>query len=334
MTTQNPADAAANKPEFLPNISIGPERASVEDEETSELEEAQNAYLQDDPEHGEFTNSEPLAEDDGEDPYRFTKQTPDLARQSRSPIFKYILVAAAVVIALGAAAYFGYGALSDDQEPQANPQLQQQVVTDRYAEAMHERIVENRDAINQLINATSSMANENARMGVDLGTVAGAVQQVQLPRMAQTQSQVVEKTRQLELQIQRLEEENNQLKRNQGDTLRLEQRIEEFERELVEIRQVIDDQSEALDDTRKLAEQNHGRLQEINATPIPTDPVVRLAVCMNQKLPSPPGRPDLAPSDFTEQFLNKYRAQLETGELTMAAVEIRLASCLQEAQNR
>ena len=264
--------------------------------------------------------------------YRFTGDTPDLSQQQRRPVLRYAFIAIVGVALAGAAVYFlagrsgnsvetaGAGSAAAEQTQPDSPQFQ----------VMHERIAENRNALNEVIQATSRIANDNAQMGLDLGNVAAAVQQVQLPRLAQNQTQLVEKLREQELRIKRLEDENNELKRNQGDTLALEQKLQSFQQEVVDTRQAINDQRTTLEDTRQLALQNRSILQEPNATPAPADPVIRLAICMNEKLPKPPAKRGQSKPDYSEHIVNVFRERLAAGEMTMAEIEIRLANCLDE----
>ena len=355
MTTQNPENQDdAQDQELDPafhNIPAEPELTTDEDDDQEEEpqyrptynfdQEVQNPDLEedqirsDDPDDTDQSDQAwPGNDPDLEDTYRFTDETPDLAEQHGRP---KILYAAAIIIVfaiVSTGAYFLFidsgpskgnaGQNSEDQPAQLSEKKQQLGV-------MHERIVENRQALNELISTAKGIANENARMNIDLANVTGAIQQVQLPHMAQSQAAIVEKLNQLELQMKRLEEENTKLKQNQSEVILLEQQIQIFEREVQETRQTINDQGTTLDDTRELAQRNYSILQEMDITPVPTDPVIRLAICMNNLLSKPPVGPGHPTPDYSEHITNTFRAKIAAGEMTMEAIEIRLANCLTES---
>ena len=288
---------------------------------------------QDDPDKAD--QAWPGSDPDLGDKYRFTDETPDLAKQHRQPKIIYAAVIIIAIALISAGAYYFLkdsgpdigtaGQQSSEDEPVQLSQKEMQL------QVMHERIVENRQALNELIGTAKTITNETARMSIDLANTAGAIQQVQLPHMAQSQTAMAEKLNQLELQMQRLEEENTELKQNQSEMILLEQQIQLFEREIHETRQTINDQGTTLDDTRELAQNNYAILQEFAATPTPTDPVIRLAICMNNQIAKPPGSPGQPAPDLSEHFANTFRSKIADGEITMAAIEIRLANCLKES---
>ena len=353
MTTQNPQNQDdAQDYELDPafhNIPAEEELPTDRDDEGEEPphrpaynfdQEIDNPDLEEDQDKPDNTDEAdqawPGSDPDLGDAYRFTDETPDLAQQHRQPKIIYAAVIIVAIALISAAAYYflkdsgpDIGTAGQQSSEGESVQLTEK---EQQSQIMHERIVENRQALNELIGTAKGIANENARMSIDLANVAGAIQQVQLPHMAQSQTAIAEKLNQLELQMQRLEEENTKLKQNQSEIILLEQQIQLFEREVKESRQTISDQGTALDDTRELAQRNYSILQELGATPTPTDPVIRLAICMNNQIAKPPGSPGQPAPDLSEHFANTFRNKIAAGEITMAAIDIRLANCLKESQ--
>ena len=328
---EQPYRPAYNFDREIDNPDLEEDQANQADPDDSA--DPDNSADQDNP-YGADDQAWPGSDPDVGSAYRFTDETPDLTEHRRRP---KIIYAAAIIIAVALLSAGAYYYLKDSGPDigtagQQNSEGEPVQISEKEMQlrVMHERIVENRQALNELIGTAKGIANETARMSIDLANVSGAIQQVQLPHMAQSQTAIVEKLNQMELQMKRLEEENTRLKQNQSEIILLEQQIQLFEREVKETRQTINDQGTALDDTRELAQRNYSILQELGATPIPTDPVIRLAICMNNQIAKPPGGSGQPSPDLSEHFANTYRNKIAAGEMTMAAIEIRLANCLKE----
>ena len=305
----------------------------AEQDNQTDPDDPEDSDNPDDPD--EADQAWPGSDPDLEDTYRFTNETPDIAEQHRRPKILYAAVIIVAIALVSAAAYYflkdsgpDIGTAGQQNSEGESIQLSEKEMKLR---VMHERIVENRQALNELIGTAKGITNETARMSIDLANVVGAIQQVQLPHMAQSQTAIAEKLDQLELHMKRLEEENTRLKQNQSEIILIEQQIQLFEREVKDTRQTINDQKTALDDTRELAQRNYSILQELGATPIPTDPVIRLAICMNNQIAKPPGGSGHPAPDLSEHFANTFRNKIAAGEMTIAAIEIRLANCLKES---
>ena len=326
-----PAQNQTTTPEEYFEDDYSPQYNLDDTFDEEEEEQAEQAYVE---EQTSPYDPEDTDDDDDDDPESEREnlfrppETPDLTQRRSSLPSRPILIGAALIliVVLAATGYFLMSKSEENKVTQAERTTETSALKSQQS-TLSGDVSTNRDAINEIVKQISNLNRENARNSLELSNMSSGLQQIQLPQMAQTVIQMHEKTNQLELQIQRLEEENNSIKQGQSSTFGMEQQIKELEERVETAEQTVSDYATVIENTKITAVGNAHLLRAINATPPPTDPVVLLAICMDKSLAKPPQLSGAQSLNYTEHITNVFRGKIEAGEITLEGIHIRLAQC-------
>ena len=325
-----PAQSQTTTPEEYFEDDYSPQYNLDDTFDEEEEEQAEQAYVEEqtspyDPEDDDADDDDP--ESERENLFR-PPETPDLTQRRSSLPSRPLLIGAAVILiaVLAATGYYLMSKSEENKVTRAERTTETSVLKSQQT-TLSSDVSTNRDAINEIVKQISNLNRENARNSLELSNMSSGLQQIQLPKMAQTLIQMHEKTNQLELEIQRLEEENNLIKQAQSSTFGMEQQIKELEERVETAEQNVSDYATVIENTKITAVGNAQLLRAINATPPPTDPVVLLAICMDKSLAKPPQLSGTQSLNYTEHITNVFREKIEAGEITLEGIHIRLAQC-------